>query len=75
MLMLFAATVAAAAVAWLAARRRTAVLRVGVDIVEVAGVEAALASARARRYLALVYTESEQGDCAPQGRVDARRLA
>jgi holo-[acyl-carrier protein] synthase len=46
-------------------------VRVGVDLVEVGDVSAALASPRARRYLDLVYTEGEQRDCG----LDPSRLA
>ena len=56
-------------------RRRCAV-GVGIDLVEVADVAAALASPRADRYLKLVYSEAERRDCAtPDGRVDPARLA
>jgi holo-[acyl-carrier protein] synthase len=56
-------------------RRRRAV-GVGIDLVEVADVAAALSSARADRYLELVYTEDERRDCAtPDGGVDPARLA
>ena len=49
---------------------------VGIDLVEVADVEAALSSPRAARYLELVYTERERRDCAtPAGAVDPARLA
>ena len=54
--------------------RRT--VGVGLDLVEVADVAAALSSSRARRYLDLVYSEQERRDCAtPDGSVDASRLA
>ena len=56
-------------------RRRCAV-GVGIDLVEVADVAAALASPHADRYLELVYSEAERRDCAtPDGRVDPARLA
>ena len=49
---------------------------VGIDLVEVADVAAALASPRAERYLELVYSEAERRDCAtPDGGVDPSRLA
>ena len=49
---------------------------VGIDLVEVADVVAALASPRAERYLDLVYTSGELRDCAtPDGRVDPTKLA
>ena len=55
-------------------RRRT--VGVGIDLVEVADVAAALASPRAGRYLELVYSEAERRDCAtPDGRLDPARLA
>jgi holo-[acyl-carrier protein] synthase len=54
--------------------RRT--VGVGLDLVEVADVAAALSSPRADRYLELVYSEEERRDCAtPDGSVDASRLA
>jgi holo-[acyl-carrier protein] synthase len=56
-------------------RRRRAV-GVGIDLVEVADVAAALASPRAHRYLELVYSEAERRDCArPDGGLDPARLA
>ena len=49
---------------------------VGMDLVEVADVSAALASSRAARYLELVYTPRERRDCeTPSGALDASRLA
>jgi holo-[acyl-carrier protein] synthase len=49
---------------------------VGIDLVEVADVSSALASARADRYLELVYSPDERRDCAtPDGGLDATRLA
>jgi holo-[acyl-carrier protein] synthase len=58
-------------------RRRRAVIdpAVGVDIVEVEAVAAALASPRAERYLELVYTAEERSDCAGAHGVEASRLA
>jgi holo-[acyl-carrier protein] synthase len=56
-------------------RRRRAV-GVGIDLVEVADVAAALASPRADRYLELVYSKAERRDCAtPDGGIDPSRLA
>jgi holo-[acyl-carrier protein] synthase len=56
--------------------RRRRPVGVGIDLVEVADVVAALASPRADRYLELVYTEAERRDCAtPDGGVDPARLA
>lgn len=56
--------------------RRNRVVGVGIDLVEVADVVAALSSPRADRYLELVYTEDERRDCAtPDGGVDPARLA
>ena len=56
-------------------RRRKSV-RVGLDLVEVADVAAALASPRAARYLDLVYTAGERRDCeTPSGALDPSRLA
>jgi holo-[acyl-carrier protein] synthase len=49
---------------------------VGIDLVEVSDVVAALSSPRADRYLEVVYTEGERRDCAlPGGGVDPARLA
>ncbi|MGN6797920.1 MAG: holo-ACP synthase [Gaiellaceae bacterium] len=49
---------------------------VGIDLVEVADVAAALASPRADRYLELVYSAAERRDCAtPDGGFDPSRLA
>jgi holo-[acyl-carrier protein] synthase len=50
-------------------------LQVGIDLVEVAAVDAALRSPTANRYLARVYTRSEIQDCTTNGQVDPRRLA
>jgi holo-[acyl-carrier protein] synthase len=56
--------------------RRRRALGVGIDLVEVADVAAALASPCADRYLKLVYSESERRDCAtPDGGLDPARLA
>ena len=56
--------------------RRPRPVGVGIDLVEVADVAAALASPRAERYLDLVYTEAERRDCTtPDGGVDPARLA
>ncbi|HST14887.1 MAG TPA: holo-ACP synthase [Gaiellaceae bacterium] len=56
--------------------RRSCAVGVGIDVVEVADVSAALASPRADRYLEMVYSEAERRDCATQdGGVDAGRLA
>jgi holo-[acyl-carrier protein] synthase len=56
--------------------RRLRSVRVGIDLVEVADVAAALASPRANRYLELVYTERERCDCAIRGGgIDPARLA
>jgi len=56
--------------------RRGRAVGVGIDLVEVADVAAALASPRADRYLELVYSEAERRDCAtPDGGVDPARLA
>jgi holo-[acyl-carrier protein] synthase len=64
----------AQALSFLLRRRRP--LRVGIDLVQVADVVAALASTRAARYLELVYTDAERRDCAaPAGGVDPARLA
>lgn len=55
-------------------RRRP--MGVGIDLVEVADVAAALSSSRADRYLELVYTEGERRDCtAPDGGIDPTKLA
>lgn len=62
-----ALALAAVAAALLALRRGTPRVRVGIDVVEVAGVREALASGRSRRYLELVYTEAEQRDCTRDG--------
>ena len=57
-------------------RLRRRAVGVGIDLVEVADVAAALASPRADRYLDLVYSEAERRDCAtPDGGVDPARLA
>lgn len=51
-------------------------LRVGIDLVEVDAVAAALGAPSGQRYLDLVYTPGEVSDCtAPGGTVDASRLA
>lgn len=56
--------------------RRSRAVGVGIDLVEVADVAAALASPRADRYLELVYSEAERRDCVtPDGGVDPARLA
>ena len=47
----------------------------GVDLVEVESVAAALASPRAERYLQLVYGPRERRDCTTQGGIEASRLA
>lgn len=61
---------------WLAWTRRRDVVRIGVDIVEVESVAAALASRRADRYLRLVYGADERRDCTSPGRgIEASRLA
>lgn len=78
MVLLAAFIAAASAVVVVLRRARTegrAALRVGIDIVEVACVEETLASARAGRYLDLVYTQAEQRDSRRSGTVDASRLA
>jgi holo-[acyl-carrier protein] synthase len=51
------------------------VIGLGVDLVEVADVAAALASPRAERYLDLVYGPEERRDCTSADGVDASRLA
>ena len=64
----------AQALSFLLRRRRT--VGVGIDLVQVADVEMALASPRGARYLELVYSEAERLDCAtPDGRIDPARLA
>lgn len=50
-------------------------MRVGVDIVEVEAVAAALASPRVERYLSLVYGASERRDCTTASGIEASRLA
>jgi len=60
------------------ARRRSGspALEVGLDVVEVGAVEAALHSRSSRRYLELVYTELECADSTDDaGRIEASRLA
>jgi holo-[acyl-carrier protein] synthase len=70
------ALAAVAAVALAVVRRPARGVRVGIDVVEVAGVRSALASSRAHRYLELVYTEAEQRDCErDSGGHDPSRLA
>ncbi len=64
--------------AFLLARRRAAGARplgLGVDLVEVADVAAALASGRAERYLRLVYAPSERLDCTTPSGIEPSRLA
>ena len=48
---------------------------VGVDIVEVEAVAAALSSGRAERYLELVYSPEELRDCTGAHGIEASRLA
>lgn len=55
--------------------RRLVGVRVGVDLVEVEAVAAALASPRADRYLRLVYGVGEARDCTTAVGVEASRLA
>src|SRR5690348_4977317 len=56
--------------------RRQRSVRVGVDLVDVADVAAAIASPRVARYLDLVYTPGEREDCkTPGGELDPSRLA
>jgi holo-[acyl-carrier protein] synthase len=51
-------------------------LRVGLDLVAVADVEASLRGAHRARYLERVYTDAEVEDCrGPSGRVEPERLA
>jgi holo-[acyl-carrier protein] synthase len=63
--------------AFVAGRRRGSgpSIALGVDLVEVADVAAALASPRAERYLALVYGEGERSDCTSDAGLEASRLA
>src|SRR5581483_11602345 len=56
-------------------RRRRGVVRVGVDIIEVEAVAAALASPRAERYLSLIYGTAERRDCTTASGIEASRLA
>ena len=56
--------------------RRFRSVGVGVDLVEVADVAAALASCRTARYLELIYTSGERRDCETlTGDFDPARLA
>ena len=57
-------------------RFASAPFEVGLDVVEVGAVEAALRSRSSERYLALVYTEQESLDSVDDaGRIEASRLA
>jgi holo-[acyl-carrier protein] synthase len=51
-------------------------LRVGLDLVAVADVEASLRGAHGAHYLERIYTDAEVADCTdPAGRVEPERLA
>lgn len=51
------------------------VIKVGLDLVAVAGIAETLASALRDPYLARVYTDDEVADCRADGGVDPERLA
>jgi holo-[acyl-carrier protein] synthase len=51
-------------------------IRVGIDLVAVAGVAESLAGAHRAHYLERIYTDREVADCSgPSGRVEPERLA
>jgi holo-[acyl-carrier protein] synthase len=56
-------------------RDRSVTIRVGLDLVSVAGVSETLRSKLVDRYLARIYTDDEVADCRTAAGIDAERLA